>query len=58
MRCTTTRWGVDDMVTERIGVRAQLRGSNSLAPDFGQNYLTILKRTWITEPTFGVFLKF
>jgi hypothetical protein len=50
--------GLDDQLTEHIGVRAQFRGSNSLAPDFGQNYLTILKRTWITEPAFGVYLKF
>ena len=50
--------GLDDMLTPHIGIRAQFRGSNSLAPDFGQNYLTILKRTWITEPAAGVFLKF
>ncbi|SFS21272.1 hypothetical protein SAMN05421771_4121 [Granulicella pectinivorans] len=50
--------GLDDMISEHIGLRAQFRGSNSLAPDFGQNYLTILKRTWITEPAVGVFIKF
>lgn len=50
--------GVDDMLTEHIGVRAQFRQSLSLAPDFGQNYITIKQRTISTEPGIGVFLRF
>jgi hypothetical protein len=50
--------GVDDMITTHIGVRAQFRQQYSLAPDFGQNYLTTLQRTVITEPAAGVFIKF
>ncbi len=50
--------GADDMLTEHIGVRAQFRQSISLAPDFGQNYLTIKQRTYSTEPAVGVFLRF
>ncbi len=50
--------GADDMLTEHFGVRAQFRQSLSLAPDFGQNYLTIKQRTISTEPAVGVFLRF
>jgi hypothetical protein len=50
--------GLDDMIGTHFGVRAQFRQSFTLAPDFGQNYLTVVKRTIITEPAFGVFLKF
>jgi hypothetical protein len=51
--------GVDDMfLGPHIGVRAQFRQVISLAPDYGQNYLTIKQRTISSEPTFGFFLKF
>ena len=50
--------GADDMLSEHIGVRAQFRQSISLAPDFGQNYITIKQRTFSTEPAVGVFLRF
>lgn len=50
--------GLDDMLTQHFGARVQFRQQYSLAPDFGQNYLTILQRTVISEPAFGVFLKF
>lgn len=50
--------GLDDMISPHFGVRVQFRQQYSLAPDFGQNYLTILQRTVITEPAAGVFIKF
>lgn len=50
--------GVDDMISPHIGVRAQFRQSISLAPDFGQNYLTYKQRTMTTEPAVGVFIRF
>ena len=50
---------VDDMVFgPHFGFRGQFRQIFSLAPDYGQNYLTIKKRTVTSEPAFGVFLKF
>jgi len=50
--------GLEDMVSPHFGFRAQFRQSWTLAPDFGQNYLTILQRTVITEPAVGVIIKF
>ena len=51
--------GVDDMyLGPHFGLRAQFRQVISLAPDYGQNYLTIKQRTITSEPAFGVFLKF
>ena len=41
-----------------IGVRAQVRQAFFLAPDFGQNYLTIKQRTSSFEPAFGIYLHF
>jgi hypothetical protein len=41
-----------------FGIRGQFRQIISLAPDYGQNYLTIKQRTITSEPAIGVFLKF
>jgi opacity protein-like surface antigen len=50
--------GADYMVSPHIGLRAQYRETIELAPDFLQNYLTILQRTHTAEPAAGFFLKF
>ncbi|RXH57515.1 hypothetical protein GRAN_0825 [Granulicella sibirica] len=51
--------GVDDLYFgPHFGFRGQFRQLISLAPDYGQNYLTIKKRTITSEPAFGIFLKF
>lgn len=51
--------GVDaPLVTNRFGVRAQVRDLFYRAPDFGQNYLTTGKHTQSLEPTIGVYLHF
>lgn len=51
--------GVDDYFpTTHLGLRLGFRQLIYLAPDFGQNYLTITRRTRTSEPTFGFFLRF
>jgi opacity protein-like surface antigen len=50
--------GIEKDVTEHFGVRAQIRQTFFKAPDFGQNYLTILKYTWTFEPGFGFVVHF
>lgn len=51
--------GVQHQFTDsHFGARAGFRQSFFLAPDFGQNYLTILQRTTSSEPYFGFFVKF
>jgi hypothetical protein len=44
--------------SEHFGFRAGFRQLFFLAPDYGQNYLTIKQRTITSEPTFGFYLKF
>ena len=44
--------------SEHFGLRAGFRQLFFLAPDFGQNYLTIKQRTFTTEPSVGFYLKF
>ena len=44
--------------SEHFGLRAQLRQQFFTAPDFGQNYLTIRKSTFTTEPGIGFFVRF
>jgi hypothetical protein len=44
--------------SEHFGLRASFRENFFLAPDFGQNYLTIKQRTTTYEPTVGFYLKF
>ncbi len=44
--------------SEHFGLRGGFRQLFFLAPDFGQNYLTIKQRTTTYEPSFGFYLKF
>jgi hypothetical protein len=41
-----------------FGLRGGFRQAFFLAPDFGQNFLTILKHTTTSEPQIGVYVKF
>lgn len=41
-----------------FGMRAGFRQLIYLAPDYGQNYLTITRRTRTSEPTVGFFVRF
>jgi len=50
--------GVEDSITPHFGIRAQFRQVFFLAPDFGQNYLTILHHTSTFEPGVGFYLRF
>ena len=54
-------FGVEDNFTgsaNHFGVRLGFRQLIYLAPDFGENYLTITRRTRTSEPTIGFFLRF
>jgi hypothetical protein len=51
--------GVEDSVfSPHFGIRAQFRQTFFLAPDFGQNYLTIKQRQSSIEPAVGFYLHF
>ncbi|MCU1320588.1 MAG: hypothetical protein JWM43_237 [Acidobacteriaceae bacterium] len=52
--------GLDDdaLFSKHFGVRVHLRQAFYKAPDFGQNYLTIQKRTSTLEPGIGFYLRF
>ena len=50
--------GAEKDVSQHFGLRAQFRQSFFLAPDFGQNYLTIKQHTTTFEPGVGFFLRF
>ena len=50
--------GAEDAITPHFGIRAQFRQAFFLAPDFGQNYLTIKQRQITTEPAVGFYLHF
>ena len=51
--------GVEDNFPDsHFGVRLGFRQLLYLAPDFQQNYLTILKRVRTSEPTIGFFVRF
>ena len=51
--------GGEDMIYgDLLGIRAGIRQLIYLAPDFGQNYLTIKKYTFTTEPQVGIYLHF
>ncbi len=50
--------GAEDAITAHFGIRAQFRQAFFLAPDFGQNYLTIKQRQITTEPAIGFYLHF
>ena len=44
--------------SEHFGFRAAFRQNFFLAPDYGQNFLTIKQHTTTTSPAFGFYLKF
>ena len=48
----------EELFSSHFGLRASFRQNFFLAPDFGQNYLTIKQRTITTEPTLGFYFKF
>ena len=48
----------DNFPGSHFGVRLGFRQLIYLAPDFEQNYLTILKRVRTSEPTIGFFVRF
>ena len=50
--------GVERELSEHFGVRATFRQTFYLAPDFGQNYLTIKQRMITTEPGVGFYIHF
>ncbi len=50
--------GVQDDLTPHFGLRAGFREVFFLAPDFGQNYLTILKHVTTYEPQIGFYLHY
>ncbi|HEY4008853.1 MAG TPA: outer membrane beta-barrel protein [Acidobacteriaceae bacterium] len=47
-----------EFADSHFGLRASFRQNFFLAPDFGQNYLTILQHTSTIQPTAGFFLRF
>jgi hypothetical protein len=47
-----------EFFSPHFGFRASFRQNFFLAPDFGQNYLTIKQRTTTLEPTLGFYFKF
>ncbi len=47
-----------EYLSSHFGLRAGFRQAFYLAPDFGQNYLTILKHTSTIEPTAGFYFRF
>lgn len=50
--------GVAKDVSPHFGLRASFRELFFLDPDFGQNYLTILKHATTYEPTAGFYLRY
>lgn len=46
------------ILDSHFGIRAQFRQVFFLAPDFGQNYLTIKQRQITTEPAIGFYVHF
>jgi hypothetical protein len=46
------------VLSPHFGIRAQFRQVFFLAPDFGQNYLTIKQRQITTEPAVGFYIHF
>jgi hypothetical protein len=50
--------GVQKDIYPNFGARVGFRQAFFLAPDFGQNYLTILQHTFTSEPTVGFYLRF
>lgn len=46
------------IVGDSLGIRVGIRQLFYLGPDFGQNYLTIKKHTFTTEPQIGIYYHF
>ena len=46
------------LLSNHFGVRGQFRQLLYLAPDYGQNYITIKQRAVTSEPAIGFYLKF
>jgi hypothetical protein len=51
-------FGLQDDLSPHFGLRAGFREAFYLAPDYGQNYLTILQHTYTYEPNAGFYLRF
>jgi hypothetical protein len=47
-----------EIFNSNFGIRASFRQTFYLAPDFGQNYLTIVKHATTLQPTAGFYLRF
>jgi len=47
-----------ELFDSNFGMRASFRETFYMAPDFGQNYLTILKHTTTLQPTVGFYYRF
>jgi hypothetical protein len=50
--------GLQKDLFSNFGMRASFRENFFIAPDFGQNYLTIKQRTTTIQPTIGFYLRF
>ncbi len=51
--------GIEEpLLSSHFGIRVQFRQVFYKAPDFDQNYLTINRRTFTTEPGIGLYLHF
>jgi hypothetical protein len=50
--------GVEQPLSKHFGLRGQFRQLFFLAPDFGQNYLTIKQRQITSEPAAGFYIRF
>lgn len=50
--------GGEALLYGKLGARVGIRQIFYLAPDFGQNYLTIKKTTFTTEPQIGLYYHF
>ena len=50
--------GLQDDIFPHFGLRASFRQVFFLAPDYGQNYLTIKQHAITSEPTLGFYLRF
>jgi hypothetical protein len=46
------------LFSDSVGIRVGIRQLFYLAPDFGQNYLTIKQHTFTTEPQIGIYYHF
>ena len=58
-RCTTTLWAFKKSIFSSTSAFVQASvNCFFLAPDYGQNFLTIKQRTITSEPSVGFYLKF